>query len=118
MKKVILSITILLVLILKLGAQENVHSLYFLNDWSQRHTLNAAFAPSFSYFSLPVFGGIELSVKSDMGLSTFIYPPVAGSSQYVTFLNKSVAANVFLDKLNPSTYINQNGFWSFDLYLK
>lgn len=133
MKKVILSIIILLVSMMKLGAQENVHSLYFLHDWSQRHTLNAAFAPSYGYFSLPVLGGVELSVRSNMGLSTFIYPPVAGTTQYVTFLNKSVAANLFLDKLSPSNYIDQrlslnlfslgfytsqNSFWSFDLYLK
>ncbi len=124
---------ILFVSMLRLEAQENVHSLYFLNDWSQRHTLNAAFAPSYSYFSLPILGGVELGFKSNIGLSTFIYPPVEGNSQYVTFLNKNVAANVFLDKLDPSLYIDQrlnlnllsfgfytsqNSFWSFDLYLK
>lgn len=134
MKRVILSVTILLVSLINLHSQENVHSLYFLNEWSQRHTLNAAFAPEYGYFTLPVLGGVEISINSNSGLSTFLYESTdINNTKPMLFLNKNVDANTFLNKLDPTTYINQglnlslfslgfytskNSFWSFDLALK
>lgn len=133
MKRVIFSVTILIASMINIYSQENVRSLYFLNEWSQRNTLNASFAPETGYFSLPVLGGVELSINSNVGMSTFLYPPVDNSSKYTTFMHKDVAANLFLGKLDPFSYVDQrlnlnllsfgfygskNGFWSFGLSLK
>jgi len=101
-----------------------------MNEWSQRHTLNAAFAPEYGYFSLPVLGGIELGVNTSMGLNTFIFPY---QSQFVTFMHPSVDAQTFINGLKPNNYLRQslelnllsfgfytkeNSFWSFDITMK
>ena len=129
MKKIIISISILLVSLTSIYSQE-VHSTYFLNEWSQRHTLNAAFAPEYGYFSLPVLGGINLDVNTNMALKTFIFPYQTG---YATFLHPSVDAQTFINGLSPDNYLRQslnlnllsfgfytkqNSFWSFDITLK
>jgi len=129
MKKTIISLTILLASVFSVFSQE-ANSLYFLNEWSQRHTLNASFAPEYGYFSLPGLGGIHLNMSSNTGLSTFIYPY---NNDFVTFLHQSVPGPLFLNKLLPNTYIRQglklnllsfgfytkdNSFWSFDISLK
>ena len=129
MKRIIISISILLVTLSSVYSQ-GVHSVYFLNEWSQRHTLNAAFAPEYGYFSLPVLGGIELGVNTSMGLNTFIFPY---QSQFVTFMHPSVDAQTFISGLKPDNYLRQslelnllsfgfytkqNSFWSFDITMK
>jgi outer membrane protein OmpA-like peptidoglycan-associated protein len=133
MKRVIFSITILIASMINIFAQENVRSLYFLNEWSQRNTLNASFAPETGYFTLPVLGGVELSINSNVGLNTFLYPPVGNTLKYTTFMHKSVGASLFLDKLDPFSYVDQrlnlnllsfgfhgsnSGFWNFGISLK
>jgi len=137
MKKSIISITILFASILSSFSQD-VHSYYFLDEWSQRHILNASFAPEYGYFSLPVLGGIELGVKSNTGMTNYIYPidpanPLYATYKFTTFLNSSVDGNKFMNALPSNVTINQNiklnllsfgfytsqrSFWSFDIYLK
>ncbi len=104
---------------------QNARSLYFLNDWSQRHTLNASFAPEYGQFSLPLIGGVNMNLSSNAGLSNFIYQT---NNQLVTFLNPSVDGHEFLNKLSPNEYFDQgmnlnifsfgfktkNAFWSVD----
>jgi len=129
MKRAIISFTILLASVGSVFSQE-VNSLYFLNEWSQRHTLNASFAPEYGYFSLPVLGGVNMNISSNSGLTNFIYPY---NNEFVTFLHSSVDGQQFLNKLSPTTYIRQginlnllsfgfftknNSFWSFDISLK
>ena len=137
MKKIIISITILFASIFSVFPQ-SVHSYYFLDEWSQRHILNASFAPEYGYLSLPVLGGIELGIKSSAGMSNFIYPVDPSNSMYAkykftTFLNSSVDGTKFINALPSNVSINQNmklnllsfgfytsqkSFWSFDIYLK
>ncbi|MEI8272135.1 MAG: DUF5723 family protein [Paludibacter sp.] len=129
MKRIIISISILLVTLSSVYSQA-VHSVYFLNEWSQRHTLNAAFAPEYGYFSLPVLGGIDLSVNTNMGLNNFIFPY---QNEFVTFMHPSVDAQTFINGLKPDNfmrqslelnllsfgfYTKQNSFWSFDITMK
>jgi len=129
MKRAIISFTILLSSLLYISAQD-VNSTYFLNQWSQRHTLNASFAPEYGYFTLPVLGGISMNASSNSGLTNFIYPY---QNDFVTFLHSSVNGQQFLNKLSPYTFIRQglnlnllsfgfytldNSFWSFDISLK
>jgi len=137
MKKTIISIAILFASIFSVFPQ-SVHSYYFLDEWSQRHTLNASFAPEYGYFSLPVLGGVELGVKSNTGMSNYIYPvdptnPMYPKFKFTTFLNSSVDGTQFLNAVPSNVTINQNmkinllsfgfytsqkSFWSFDVYLK
>jgi len=137
MKKRIISIIISAASILSVFSQ-GVHSYYFLDEWSQRHILNASFAPEYGYLSLPVLGGVELGLKSNSGMSNYIYPvdpsnPLYASYKFTTFLNSSVDGNIFLNTLPSTVTMNQNtklnilsfgfytarkSFWSFDIYLK
>ena len=129
MKRVLLSFTILFSSFLSIYSQD-INSLYFLEGWSQRHSLNASFAPENGYFSLPVIGGVTMNLSSNTGLSNFIYQY---NNNSVTFLHSSVDAQQFLNKLQPITTFNQginlnlfsfgfftptNSFWSFDISLK
>ena len=129
MKRALISITLFLSTILSLFSQEP-HSVYFLNEWSQRHTLNASFAPEYGYFSLPILGGITMGLSSNTGVSTFLYPY---NNKFVTFLHPSVDGQQFMNKLDPNTFYRQganlnllsfgfytkrNSFWSFDISLK
>jgi len=129
MKRAIISLTLLITSIACISGQD-VNSIYFLNKWSQRHTLNASFAPEYGYFSLPVIGGVSMDISSNTGLSNYIYPY---QNEFVTFLHSSVDGQQFLNKLSPTTFIKQganlnllsfgfytanHSFWSFDISLK
>ena len=129
MKRIIISISILFVTLSGVYSQ-GVHSVYFLNEWSQRHTLNAAFAPEYGYFSLPALGGIEIGINTNMALKTFLFP---ANPQPLLFMNKGVDAQTFINGLNVDNYLKQsldlnllsfgfytkqNSFWSFDLTLR
>lgn len=137
MKRAIISLAILTASVLSISSQ-NVHSTYFLDEWSQRHTLNASFAPEYGYISLPVLGGIQLGLKTSVGMSNFIFPvdpsnPMYSQYKFTTFLNSSVDASTFLNTLPSNVSFNQNmqlnllsfgfytahkSFWSFDIYMK
>jgi len=137
MKKIIFSITILFASVFSSYSQ-STHSYYFLDAWSQRHILNASFAPEYGYLSLPVLGGIELGIHSNTGMTNYIYPVDPSNSMYskfkfTTFLNSSVDGTKFIDAVPANVTINQSmklnllsfgfytaqeSFWSFDIYLK
>ena len=137
MKRRIISIALLFASILGINSQE-LHSYYFLNEWSQRHILNASFAPEYGYFSFTVLGGIELGLNSNSGISNYVYSidpsnPLYAKYKFTTFLNSSVDGNVFINALPVTVTMNQNmklnllsfgfftkqnSFWSFDIYLK
>jgi outer membrane protein OmpA-like peptidoglycan-associated protein len=137
MKRAIIYIAILVVSISGAFSQ-GVYSTYFLDEWSQRHTLNASFSPEYGYLTLPILGGIELGVKTSVGMKNFIYPvdpsnPMYSQYKYTTFLNSSVPAANFLAGLPAYTSVNQGlklnllsfgfytarkSFWSFDIYFK
>ncbi len=104
---------------------------YFLNEWSQRNTLNASFAPKYAYYSLPIIGRFDFHFSSNTGLSNYLYkfPDLA---KPVTFLHKKVNGQQFIDKLDENTFFNQDlkinlisfgfptkkGFWSFNYSMK
>lgn len=137
MKKLLISISILFATAFSTFSQ-GVHSYYFLDEWSQRHILNASFAPEYGYLSLPVLGGIDLGLTTNTGMTNFIYPidhsdPSYPKYQFTTFLNKSVDGTKFINALPSNVTFNQNmklnllsfgfytaqkSFWSFDIYFK
>ena len=129
MKRTIFFLILLTTSIFCISGQD-VNSIYFLNNRSQRHSLNASFAPEYGYFSLPALGGVSMNISSNTGLSNYIYPY---QNEFVTFLHSSVDGQQFLNKLSPSTFIKQganlnllslgfytpsHSFWSFDISLK
>lgn len=107
------------------GTAQNVRSTYFLNEWSQRHTLNASFAPEHGNLALPIIGGVNFDIASNTGLSNYLFHY---NSELVTFLHPSVDGTAFLNNLNPVEYLNQsmslnlfalgfktkNAYWSID----
>jgi hypothetical protein len=103
--------------------------MYFLDEWSQRHTLNASFAPENGHFSFPLIGGIHFNVSSNTGLSNYIYP---FNDELVTFMHPSVDGHSFINRLDPNIYLRQsmkvnllsfgfftkNAYWTFDYSIK
>lgn len=106
-----------------------VNSIYFLDDWSQRHTLNASFAPKTGHFSFPFVGGMNFNISSNTGLSTYIYP---NNNELVTFMHPSVNGQDFINQLSTTNYFRQGikvnllsfgfsdnkAYWSFDYNIK
>jgi len=130
MKPSILILSVILVSITVTAFSQSVNSTYFLNEWSQRSTLNASFAPEYGYFSLPVLGGINMSLKTSDGISTFLYK---NGSDFVSFLNRDVDLETFNSKFIHDFSLNQamnlnllsfgfytpaNSFWSFGMNFK
>lgn len=87
-----------------LSAQENMNSAYFLDGYSFRHEYNPAFVSARSYMSLPVIGSVNLSVNSNMGLSTFLYP--LDNGQLATFMHPSVSTEAFTKNLRRNNNIS------------
>lgn len=81
------------------------HSLYFMNEWSQRHLMNPAFAPQYGYVSLPFAGNVSFGISSNMGVSTLIFP---FNDQFVTFMHPSVSASDFLSQIHNNNYVFEN----------
>jgi len=137
MKRIFI-LTAILVVFISSNFSQSVSSTYFLNEWSQRHTLNPSFAPEYDYFSLPVLGGIEVGINTNTGLSNYLYKidpssPLYSQYKFNTFLDLSVDANQFLNSIPSKVSVNQslklnllslgfytskNSFWTFDIYLK
>lgn len=79
---------------------------YFLEGYTYRHELNPAFAPERNYVSIPALGNLNLSVNSNVGLSTFLYPTRNG--ELTTFMSPEVSGNKFLGKLKDNNHIDMN----------
>lgn len=85
------------------SAQEASRSGYFLEGYNFRHMLNPAFAPENNYVSMPVLANLGVGVNSNLGVNTFLYKLPNG--QLTTFMNSSVGADEFLDKLHKNNNI-------------
>lgn len=108
---------------------QDLNSAYFLEGYKYRHRLNPAFAPTRSYFGLPLLGGISAYTQSDLGMNTFIYPV---DGQLTTFMNSSISSEEFLSKLKKNNDLGvklnanllslgiwgKNGFTSAEINLK
>lgn len=91
------------------AAQGAPRTAYFLDGYTFRHELNAAFAGERNYISIPALGNMDVSLKSNVGVSTFLYPTAPGSSyKLTTFMSPTVSASDFLGKLSNNNSINSN----------
>ena len=88
-----------------LAQQSMLRSAYFLSGYNGRGDLNPAFSAERNYFSLPSLGGTALSVQSNMGVSTFLYPL---DGQLTTFMNSDVSPDDFLSKLKNNNRLGVN----------
>ena len=84
--------------------QQNLRTAYFLDGYTYKYKMNPAMAPERSFFAVPMIGNIGLGAESDMALSTFLYP--TGNGNMTTFMNKSVSADQFLDRLQQVNNLN------------
>ena len=92
--------------VLGASAQEASRSGYFLEGYNFRHMLNPAFAPENNYVSMPILANLGVGVNSNIGVNTFLYKMPDG--QLTTFMNKSVSADEFLNKLQKNNHIDAN----------
>ncbi len=95
-----------------IGAQAQGQSTYFLDNYSYNYRLNPAIMAERSFFGIGA-GTVDLSLGSDLGLSSVLFPSADGSS-IVTGLNSSVSSEEFLsgikDQNGLSTNLNYNIF--------
>ncbi len=88
-----------------LSAQNALRTGYFLEGYTYRHMINPAFAPERSYVAFPALGNLNVTVNSNVGLSTFLYPTKNG--ELTTFMSPDVKAGKFLGKLKGMNHINE-----------
>lgn len=104
MKKTILATLTLILAAAAASAQPtSLTSAYFMEGYNGRSSLNPAFAAERSWFSLPMIPAMGMSSRSNMGVSTFLYPSGNGLT---TFMNSSVSPEEFLGKLRKTNRIN------------
>lgn len=121
MKNLII-IFILCIGTLSAGAQQTLHSSYFLKRMPMRHKLNPALINDYGYFSIPMLGNINVGVQSNLSLKNFIYP--ANDGNLMTFMHQDVPSGDFLDKIKKFNSVEMNvdlailsfGFFGFNGY--
>lgn len=85
-------------------AQQALRSAYFMEGYNYRHQLNPAFASERNYFSFPMLGNMNVSLQSNLGVSSFLYKMPGGG--LTTFMNGDVSSSEFLGKLKNNNNIN------------
>lgn len=128
MKKTIL-LTIFLLGVNALTAQQ-IRTSYFMDKATVRTSLNPAFRPARGFVGIPGIGSVFASYASNgVALDDLFYPR---DGRLVTFMDASVEAGPFLDKLKRNNQINADfsldvlsagwfagsGFWTVGLGVK
>ena len=75
------------------------HSLYFLEGNNQRHKLNPAFTSESGFVTFPVLGNINMTLNSNVGLGTFLYPQ---GDEMLTFMHPSISTDEALSKFKST----------------
>lgn len=92
MKRIFTALSILAASV-SLYAQEAMNSAYFLDGYSFRHEYNPAFVSARNYIALPAIGSVNLSLNSNLGLRTFLYP--LDNGKLGTFMHPEVTPEEF-----------------------
>lgn len=123
--KILLSLALMMLPLLA-GAQALKGS-YFLDHSINGHKLNPAFAPRAGYFQLPVFGGMEMGLYSNLDMRLLTYPV---DGKLGTFLHPSVSVEQFdralpdhlhmdmaydLNILSFGGFNKKQAFWNFTI---
>ncbi len=104
-KKYILTIIAVSTATVGVSAQ-TLDGAYFLDGSSHRHQLNPALIPSRGYVDIPILGGLNFSVATDLTYSDFIYPSEGDKLQ--TFLSDEVSPEEFDKNINDRNTLNFN----------
>ncbi len=99
MKKIILLFSLLVVAISGVAQSSTLYSSYYLDRMPLRHKLNAALMPDQNYISLPLIGGINMTVGSNVGMESFLYPSSTDNNTLNTFLHPDVSASEALSNI-------------------
>jgi hypothetical protein len=89
-----------------LCAQESMRSAYFMDGFTYRHELNPAFMGEHNYISIPILANMNIGINSNVGVNTFLYKMPNG--QLTTFMNSSVDATSFLNKLSTTNKVTSD----------
>lgn len=103
MKRIVYIILVSFLLVQQVSVFAQSKTQYFQPAYSQRHSLNPAFATQWAYFSLPVLGKLDFSVRSNLGLSNFLFPLENG--ELGTFMHPDVSEETFFNTLSPENYM-------------
>jgi hypothetical protein len=114
--------------VVEISTAQELQSGYFLRGYSYAYRLNPSFQPERSFIGL-LAGNTDITLQSDFGLSTVLYPV---GDKLVTFLNEDVPSSEFLGGLREDNVIDthvgltllsfgvrtERTFHSFDISLK
>lgn len=105
MKKIISLLLVLTAIPVFAGfVQAQTRTGYFVRNSLLNHKMNAAFAPDHGFVGIPALTNMDLSIESNMGMSTFMYPLQDGSLG--TFMHPDVDPVQFLGSLAEKNYVN------------
>ncbi len=83
------------------AAAQTLNSGYFTTDYKYRHTMNPAMGNEQNYFSFPVLGNLNASVRGNFGLQDVVMDnPLygqPGQKRLTTFMNPYISAGKALD---------------------
>lgn len=96
-----LTVFVLMMGILPSSAQTRTS--YFVENSTNRHHLNAAFAPAQGYVALPFIGNLQVSTASNLQVSSLVYSQNDGSTS--SFLDSGVSTEKFLSKISDSNHL-------------
>lgn len=100
MKKILLTISVLVLAAAVLGAQSRTS--YFVRNSTQSHYLNPAFVPDQGYIGVPLLNGFDIQLATNYGPTTFLFPLSNGKTGL--FLNSEVSPELFLSGLKNDSY--------------
>ena len=127
MKKKYIAIAVLLLLMPLLAGAQALKGSYFMDNSTNRHRMNPAFAPRSNYLQLPVISNLGLGAGTNLDVPSFLYPK---NGELLTFLHKDVSVAEFqktfpqyphLDvDLNTNIlsfgfYTKRKSFWTFEI---
>lgn len=109
---------------------QTLKSTYFVEGVAVRHQLNPAFAAQSGYVGIPFLGNFGLSLNSNMGLRSFLYP--GANNELLTFLHGDISSATALKRFKKNNTLDANfginilqtgfykwnGFNTFDINIK
>lgn len=85
-----------------MGSAQTLQQSYFMESMVQRHELNPAFGAQSNYIVVPILGGMQIGVHSNIGLSNFLFQRGNG---LVSGLSPDISANEFLNGLPSNSQV-------------
>ena len=81
---------------------QTLHSVYFLEGNNQRHLLNPAFTSDHGFVTFPVLGNFNVTLNSNVGLGTFLYPQ---GEDMLTFMHPDISSEEAMSKFKSTNIV-------------